>query len=111
MSYRKDGTWHIISAREVYTRVCHTARYLQSCGIQKGERVAIIAENRPEWAIADFACQLLGVVDVPIYPTLTSEQMQFILKDSGTKLAFVSSHEQLKKVLDVREQTEVQTVV
>src|SRR5207247_1834766 len=74
MAYRTHGVWHQISARQVYQRVTDVAQYLRAQGFQKGDRVAIISENRPEWGIADFACQLLGLVDVPIYPTLTAEQ-------------------------------------
>jgi long-chain acyl-CoA synthetase len=111
MSYRKEGVWHNISAKEVYTRVCNTARYLQRCGILKGDRVAILSENRPEWAIADFAVQMLGAVDVPIYPTLTAEQIQFILHDSGAKVAFVSTAEQLRKVILIQSHTFVEKVV
>src|SRR3954462_5398557 len=111
MSHRAVGVWHQISGRQVYQQVTDVAQFLRAQGIQKGERVAIIAENRPEWAITDFACQMLGIVDVPIYPTLTAEQTQFILRDSGARVAFVSSNEQLKKVLDVREQTDVKAVV
>jgi long-chain acyl-CoA synthetase len=111
MSHRAVGVWHQISGRQVYQQVTDIAQFLRAQGIQKGDRVAIIAENRPEWAITDFACQMLGIADVPIYPTLTAEQTQFILRDSGTRVAFVSSNEQLKKVLDVREQTDVKAVV
>ncbi|MCU1287057.1 MAG: AMP-dependent synthetase and ligase [Acidobacteriales bacterium] len=111
MSFRKDGVWQKISAKEVYTRVCRTARYLQSWGIAKGERVAIIAENRPEWAIADFATQILGAVDVPIYPTLTAEQTQFILHDSGARVAFVSTEMQARKVQSIQSKTFVEKIV
>lgn len=111
MSFRSRGVWHEISARQVYQRVTDVAQFLRAEGLQKGDRVALISENRPEWAIVDFAAQILGVVDVPIYPTLTSEQMRFILKDSGAKLAFVSTNEQLSKLLADRADTDIKTVV
>ena len=111
MSYRKGGVWHQINGKHVYQNVTDVAQFLRAQGLKKGDRVAIISENRPEWAIADFAALVLGLVDVPVYPTLTSEQMQFILKDSGAQVAFVSTHEQLNKVLAVREQTGIKTVV
>jgi long-chain acyl-CoA synthetase len=111
MAYRKDGVWHNICAKEVYVRVSNTARCLQGWGILKGDRVAILSENRPEWAIADFAAQLLGAVDVPIYPTLTAEQVQFILQDSGVKVAFVSTAVQLAKIKSVQSQTQVEKII
>ncbi|MBV8878830.1 MAG: long-chain fatty acid--CoA ligase, partial [Planctomycetaceae bacterium] len=63
-----------------------------------GDRVAILSYNRLEWALADYACQLLGVVDVPIYSTLPADQCAFILKDSGAKAAFVENAEQAAKI-------------
>ena len=78
---------------------------LRKWGIGKGDRVAILSENRPEWMIADFASLLLGAVTVPIYATLTAEQTAYILRDSGARVVFVSSEAQLQKVLSIREQT------
>ncbi len=111
MSYKQTIKWIDISARELYRDVLGTARSLTSWGIGKGDRVAIIAENRPEWAVADFAALALGAVDVPVYPTLTPEQTRDILQDSGARVAFVSTAEQLKKVLALRAQTALEKVV
>ncbi len=111
MSYKQTVKWIDISARELYRDVLGTARSLAGWGIGKGDRVAIIAENRPEWAVADFATMALGALDVPIYPTLTGEQTLFILKDSGARVAFVSTAEQLKKVLAIRPHTALEKVV
>ncbi|MGH9478429.1 MAG: AMP-dependent synthetase/ligase, partial [Terriglobales bacterium] len=69
-----------------------------------GERVAILAESSPQWLIADFACQAQGAIDVPIYPTLTAEQVAFILNDSGAIGIFVSTVAQAEKVASVRAQ-------
>ena len=80
-------------------------------GIAKGDRVAILSENRPEWQVADFATMLLGAVDVPIYPTLTDEQTAALLKDSGARVIFVSTVEHLKKVLAIKSQTALEKVV
>jgi long-chain acyl-CoA synthetase len=91
--------------------VIATARSLASWGIGRGDRVAILSENRPEWAVADFATMLLGAADVPIYPTLTEEQTLVILQDSGVRLAFVSSVEQLKKILAIKHRTAIEKVV
>lgn len=111
MSYEREGRWHDVSARELYARVLHTARQLQQWGIRKGDRVALIAENRMEWAITDWACLCLGIVDVPIYPTLLADQTGFILKNSGARAVFVSTQKQLEKVLVAKRGTAVEQIV
>src|SRR5205085_4200025 len=110
MAYRTNGQWVGISARQLYSRVVTTARALAQWGVRKGDRVAIMAENRPEWAVVDFACLALGIADVPIYPTHTADQAAFILKDSGARVAFVSSQEQLEKLRTVLEQTAIEKI-
>ena len=77
----------------------------------KGDRVAILSENRPEWSIADFAILLLGAVTVPVYATLTPEQTAYTLRDSGATVVFVSTEQQLRKVQAILSQTQVQKIV
>jgi long-chain acyl-CoA synthetase len=105
------GFWRPISAREVYARVRSLAGVLARWGIAKGDRIAILAENRWEWAVADFAALAIGAVDVPIYPTLTAEQTAVLLADSGSRIAFVSTREQYEKVASVRGRTRLERVV
>ena len=111
MLYKQTVKWVPVSSRELYRNVIGTARSLAKWGIGPGDRVAILSENRPEWAVADFASLLLGAADVPIYPTLTEEQTLAILQDSGARLAFVSTIEQLKKVLAIKDRTALEKVV
>jgi len=111
MSHERAGAWHDISSRELYARVFHTARQIQEWGIGKGDRVALIAENRFEWAIVDWACLLIGAVDVPIYPTLTAEQTEFMLENSGARAIFVSTQKQLEKIVTIRGRTRLERVV
>ncbi len=111
MLYKQTVKWIPISSRELYRDVVGTARSLAKWGIGKGDRVAILSENRPEWAVADFATMLLGAVDVPIYPTLTDEQTVAVLKDSGARVIFVSTVEHLKRVLAFKPQTALEKVV
>jgi long-chain acyl-CoA synthetase len=111
MLYKNAAKWVPISSRELYNKVIRTARSLNAWGIGRGDHVAILSENRPEWAVADFATMLLGAADVPIYPTLTEEQTMAILQDSGARLAFVSTVEQLKKILAVKDRTAIEKVV
>ena len=105
------GFWKPISARDVYARVRSLAATLLSWGIAKGDRIAILAENRWEWAVTDFATLAIGAVDVPIYPTLTGAQTAVLLADSGSRIAFVSTREQYEKVAAVRGQTHLERVV
>src|SRR5579872_4443699 len=103
---RKTETgWQPISAREFTAKVSGAAQALRSWRISRGDRVAILSENRHEWAVADFACLLLGAVVVPIYTTLTAEQTAYILCDSGARAIFVSTGKHLEKVLSISETT------
>ena len=104
LQYKKGGKYAPISHREIERRVRHAAIGLSSIGVKPGDRVAILSENRPEWAIADYACLTSGVTDVPIYPTLPPDQVAFILKDSGSVAVFVSTAEQASKIAEVRSQ-------
>jgi long-chain acyl-CoA synthetase len=111
MLQRQAIQWLPISAQELYRNVSGTARALQSWGITRGDRVAILSENRPEWTITDFACQLIGAISVPIYSTLTAEQTAFILQDAECSAVFVSSDVQLRKVQSIQPQTRVERLV
>jgi len=98
---KADGAYRPISHTEVAERVRHAARGLSSLGVRRGDRVAILSENRPEWAIADFACLTVGLTDVPIYPTLPGDQVAYILKDSGAVAIFVSNKAQAEKIREI----------
>ncbi len=111
MLYKQDTSWEPVSSRKLYRNVIGTARSLAGWGIGRGDRVAILSENRPEWAIADFATMLLGAADVPVYATLTEEQTLVILQDSGARLAFVSTAEQLNKLLAIKHRTAIEKIV
>src|SRR6476660_5149610 len=96
------GAYKPISHAEVADRVRHAARGLATLGVRRGDRVAILSENRPEWAIADYACLTAGLTDVPLYPTLPADQIAYILRDSGAVAIFVSNVEQAAKVASIR---------
>ena len=110
MMHRRDINWVSISSQEFYQKVLGVSQALLEWGISKGDRVAILSENRPEWTIADFACLLVGAVTVPVYATLTGEQTAYILRDSGARAIFVSSAKQLTKVRAIREQTSLERI-
>lgn len=74
---------------------------LVELGLKKNDSVALISENRPEWVYADFAMQMLGIINVPLYPSLTSDSIEYILNDSESKAIIVSTGFQLNKVLKI----------
>ncbi len=92
------GEWKPITSAEMYGRVRALAGALAGWGVGKGDRVALLSENRWEWPVTDFAVLALGAVDVPLYMTLTAEQVGYMLRDSGAKVAVVSNREQYEKV-------------
>ncbi len=92
------GAWQPVSSDAFVEQVRACAAALASCGIGRGDRVAILSYNRLEWAVADYACQLLGAPDVPIYTTLPADACAHILKDSGCKAAFVENGRQARKI-------------
>src|SRR5437870_256864 len=95
LRFKAGGAWHDITHAELLERVTRFAGALRMLGVQRGDRVAILSENRPEWAITDFGCLCNGITDVPIYPTLPANQIRYILKDSGAVAIAVSSAAQL----------------
>src|SRR5688572_20574517 len=97
-----NGVYQPISHRTLATRVQHIGLGLRALGVERGARVGILSENRPEWAVADYACLTTGLVDVPVYPTLPAEQIAYILKDAGVVALFVSTDVQAAKVAEIR---------
>ena len=95
---RSTGRWTDIGYKEVVARVRGLSLGLLELDVRPGDHVAILSENRPEWAFADFACLAARCADVPIYPTLPPPQIEYILKDSGAVAIFVSSRVQLQKI-------------
>ncbi|HEY6092408.1 MAG TPA: long-chain fatty acid--CoA ligase [Gemmatimonadales bacterium] len=96
------GAWIGITHRQALDRVQAISLGLRELGIKPGEKVAIVSENRPEWALADYACLCTRTADVPIYPTLTAKQTEYILRDSESVAVFCSSAAQVDKVLEVK---------
>ncbi len=111
MLTRRDGEWTPVSAAQLHRWVTATARQLQAWGIGQGDRVVILSENRPEWAIVDFATLLLGGIVVPIYATQTPEQVLYVLHHSEAKVAFVSSRKQYEKMEAVRSGSRLERMV
>jgi long-chain acyl-CoA synthetase len=102
MRFKARGKWQKISHTEIESRVRDAAFGLAALRIRRSDRVAILSENRPEWAIADYACLTARLTVVPIYPTLPAEQLPHILNDSGCVAIFVSTGAQAAKVHEIR---------
>ena len=105
------GQWVPITSKQLYGRVRALAEVFLKWGIVKGDRVAILSENRWEWAVTDFASLTIGAVDVPLYPTLTPEQIGYMLRDSGAKVVVVSSAAQYENLKLAGELPELEHVV
>ena len=105
------GLWQPISSDQIYQRVRALALAFLSWGAKKGDRIALIAENRWEWAVTDFAALAIGAVDVPIYPTLTGEQIAVLVADAGCRIAVVSTRQQFDKLNAVRRQTSLERIL
>jgi long-chain acyl-CoA synthetase len=102
MLYKAGEAWQPVSHREVEERATALAAFLAEHGVGPGDRVAILSENRPEWAISDYASLAMGAVDVPLYPTLPPNQVAYILADCGAKAVLVSTADQLAKIDEIR---------
>ncbi len=111
MIIRQDGVWSAISAAQIHRWVTAIARHLQEWGVRQGDRVVLLSENRPEWAVVDYATLLLGAIVVPIYATQTSDQILYVLQHSDAKVAFVSNRKQYDKIESVRDQSKLERVV
>ena len=98
LTSKRAGRWESATWGDWEARARAIAAELAAAGVGKGDRVAIFAGTREEWAIADVAILLAGGVTVPIYPTLIGEQAAYILRDSGAKVLFVEDAEQLAKL-------------
>ncbi|MGC8669469.1 MAG: AMP-dependent synthetase/ligase [Chthonomonadales bacterium] len=99
LGYKHRGRYEFLTYRGLMERVLTCRRGLAALGIRRGDRVAILSENRAEWAITDLACQAIGAVTVPIYYTLPREQVQYIVTDSAARALVVSDAKQMAKAL------------
>ncbi|MBM4320566.1 MAG: AMP-binding protein, partial [Deltaproteobacteria bacterium] len=102
--HREKQEWVDISWEEYARQVEQLAAALIALGIEPGDRVAILSNSRPEWAMSDLAIFAAAAVTTPIYQSNLPDEVQYILENSGSKIVFVEDREQLGKVLEVRGQ-------
>ena len=107
----ESGQWLPLTSDQMYQRVRRLAETFLGWGARKGDRIALISENRWEWAVTDFATLAIGAADVPIYPTLTGEQIAVLIEDAGCQIAVVSTRQQFDKLNAVRAQTHLERIV
>jgi long-chain acyl-CoA synthetase len=106
LNYKQAGGWHPISSAEMIARARAIALGLHSLGVRRGDRVALLSQNRPEWTLADAGTLFAAAVDVPIYPTQTPQQVNYILKDSGARVLFVENLAAFERVRQAVEDCE-----
>jgi long-chain acyl-CoA synthetase len=95
------GVWESATWNEYYARACATGLGLYALGIRKGQMVSILSENRLEWLYTDMGSLGIGAAVIPVYPTLVSEEIEYIVNNSGSKIIVVENRNQLKKVLEI----------
>lgn len=98
LNYKAEGLWKPISSQQIVERAENIALGLYSLGLRKGDRAAILAPNSPEWTLTDAGCQFAGVIDVPIYTTLSPESVRYILDDSAARILFLNNRETYERV-------------
>jgi long-chain acyl-CoA synthetase len=103
LKYRAQGVFVTLTYAAYYERVLMVSRGLVKMGVKPGDRIAILSENRAGWVIADMGILCTGSVTVPIYPTNTPEQIEYMVNHSGAKIVFVSGKFQYSKLLKARE--------
>jgi len=100
---KENGKWIALSSEEFIKKACRLSTGIINLGINKGDRAAIISNNRTEWHLTDLAVQQLGIVNVPIYPNITEADYEYILNDCGARIVFISDQSILKKILNIKD--------
>ncbi|MDQ3193803.1 MAG: long-chain fatty acid--CoA ligase [Bacteroidota bacterium] len=101
---KEDDEYIPFNSSQLAGQIISVIEFLKDLNLKEGDKVAIISENRVEWAVADFACMFLKLVSIPVYTSLSNLQTKYILENSGSKVCFVSSPTLLAKVSDIREE-------
>ena len=101
-SDKRNGKWVSISTQEYINKSKAVSRGLIRLGIAPGDKVAMISNNRSEWNICDIAIQQIGAISVPMYPTISASDYEFIFNNAGVKLCIVSDQELYDKVASVK---------
>ena len=95
---KKDGNWYTFSTEEYYKKAHQFALGLLAMGFEKGDKVATVTTNRPEWNFADMGMAMTGVVHVPIYPTIGEDEYKYILEHSESKMLITGDAKLFEKL-------------
>src|SRR5262245_29692303 len=98
MSFKRDKKWHDLTGTQLDQRVRNLALALHRLGVRAGERVALLSESCPDWSITDYAILANGAVTVPIYPTQSLDQVEFIIRNSGARITFMYICNHIRRV-------------
>ncbi len=98
-----DGTWVKTSTQEFLDTSMKMSKSLVALGVNPNDKVALISNNRPEWNISDIGIMMAGAINVPIYPTISPSDYEFIFNDAEVKVCFVSDDELLAKVNEIKD--------
>lgn len=109
--YKKLGIWHRVTWAEYAARVKAVSAALLAFGLRPGEKVAVLGENCPEWLYCSLGIMAAGGATCGIYPTNSSDQVQYVLEHSEARLLFAENEEQLEKVLPILARTKIEKVV
>jgi long-chain acyl-CoA synthetase len=104
LRYKQRGLWQSTTWAEYFARARATGLAMHALGLERGQVVCVLAENRPEWLYVDMGAQCMGLVGNGVYPTSSAGQLQHILLDSGSRMLFVENQEQLDKAMEIRAQ-------
>lgn len=111
LGFKKEGSFRYLSWKDFQEQVRWVALALYQRGIQRGDRVGILSENRPEWALSDLGILSLAAATVPLYPTSSEKECHYILEHSEVKILFVSASDQLEKVKPLLEDGKLATAI
>ena len=96
---KSDGSWVYYSTEEAIALANKVSRGLLKLGVQPGDKIALIVyQNRPEWSIMDIGLQQIGAINVPVYPTISPGEYEYIFNDAGVRFAFVGTGDLYDKV-------------
>jgi long-chain acyl-CoA synthetase len=103
LNNKEDGNWVGINTQEAYDKIYNLASGLINLDLKAGDKVAIMSHNCLEWVLADYACQIAGIITIPLFPTFSAEDLKFVINDSEVKAIFVGSKGLMKKVFEIEE--------
>ena len=110
LAAKENGKWHKYSTQEYIDTVNFLSYAFIHVGILPGDKIGLIANNRPEWNFVDYACLQTGAISTPLYPTISDNDLKHVIKDAGVKYFFVANEALYKKIKDASENSTVKEI-